>query len=452
MRAEEIIYESRGVTARNTGDQYVSDIDPEDILTIQNIDVIPDGQSGFEDNTSLMTALDQVIPDKGSQIDDNKPNSSSTAAVIATVVDKNNKPQYWVRYLKQIPDTGVHTLWKTLRGYKFAQGKAKESVPIKPSDLITDDSYRTIEKAASDVISGIKTQMLGTEYEDLVPVMEQAIKFARSGVVQPIKGAGKYFNVLQKYGGEYLGPMAVIDGNFRGGDTEKMLEAFELDSLSGSVVSFPQDTSMELIDSIIKTPNGQRIEVSSKISTAGGAASSLSGVSKQITPEMEKQFPQGTAIIKLLGQESAVNGPIKVAKLLGIIGDEEVLAMSNIPKTSQSFDDIQSEKLKAMTQSQGVQKGTFERSDYRVFWHALTAIMNAAIPLINSNEQFKGAMIAALNNNNYVQVITKGKQTGDDVSLDYYTKFPAVFKGAPVLKNKNYFATGQKGRIGFKME
>ena len=126
--------------------------------------------------------------------------------------------------------------------------------------------------------------------------------------------------------------------------------------------------------------------------------------------------------------------------------------MSNIPKTSQDINDITSEKLRAMTQAQGVAKGTFERSDYRVFWHALTGVMAQVMPVVNANEEFKQAMLAALNNNNYVQVVTKGKQSGDDVSLDYYTKFPAVFKGSAQLVNKNYFATGQKGRIGFKMK
>lgn len=452
MRAEHFLYESRGVTARATGEQYINDIDPSDVLTIQNIDVIPDGKPGYENNEQLMLALKDAIPDVSKQIDDNKPNSGSTAAIIATVTDTKGEPQYWVRYIQKIPDTGVHTMWKTLRGYKFAQGAQKESVPIKPSDLIKDDSYRSVDQAANEIIAGVKAQMAGTDYESLVEVMAQAINFARSGQVSPIPGAGKYFNVLQKYGGEYLGPMAIIDGNFRGGDTDKMLQAFGLKTLAGSRVSFPQDTAMELIDSIIKTPDGQRIQVSSKISTAGGAASSLSGVAKQVTPEMEQDFPLGTQIIKLLGTESSVNGPLKTAKLLNIIGDEEILAMSNIPKTSQDMNDITSDKLRAMTQAQGVAKGTFERSDYRVFWHALTGVMAQVMPVVNANEEFKQAMLAALNNNNYVQVVTKGKQSGDDVSLDYYTKFPAVFKGAAQLVNKNYFATGQKGRIGFKMK
>jgi hypothetical protein len=61
-------------------------------------------------------------------------------------------------------------------------------------------------------------------------------------------------------------------------------------------------------------------------------------------------------------------------------------------------------------------------------------------------------MLATLNNNQYVQLVTQGKQTNDAVKLSYFTKFPAVFAGDSQLVNKTYFATGQKGRIGFKLK
>ena len=78
--------------------------------------------------------------------------------------------------------------------------------------------------------------------------------------------------------------------------------------------------------------------------------------------------------------------------------------------------------------------------------------MNQVIPVVNAMEDFKLAMLEVLNNNQYVQLVTKGQQQGDDVSLSYFTKFPAVYAGSAQLVNKNYFATGQKGRIGFKLK
>jgi hypothetical protein len=153
MRAEEIIFESRGVTARAPGEEYVSITDPEDILTMQNIDVLPDNDAdGFDTPEDLEAALKNAIPDEKARVNDNNPGSGMKAAIIATLIDKNKNPQYWVRYIKGIPPTGVHGLWKTLKGYQFAQGAAKETVPIKPSDLITDDSYRTPEAVASTIM------------------------------------------------------------------------------------------------------------------------------------------------------------------------------------------------------------------------------------------------------------------------------------------------------------
>ena len=48
--------------------------------------------------------------------------------------------------------------------------------------------------------------------------------------------------------------------------------------------------------------------------------------------------------------------------------------------------------------------------------------------------------------------MAKGKKSGNDVILDYYTKFPAVYEGAPKLSNKGYYSTGQNGRLGFKLK
>lgn len=453
MRAEDIIYESRGVTARQPGEQYVNDADPSDVLTIQDINVIPDNADGYDSVEELEAALDAGIPDASKRIDDNAKNSGMRAAVIATVTDSQGQPQYWVRYLQKIPPGGVHTLWKTLRGYKYAKGAKEESLPVKPSDLITDENYRTTDQLANEVVRNMGKQLAGTGHEKLEGIMLEAVKQARSGQSDYIEGAMEYTGVLQKYGGEYLGPLALIDASASvSGNTAEMLKHFGLSSLAGSTVMFPQDKAMELIDSIIETPDGQKIQISSKISKAGGAASSLSGVYKQMTDDIRVKYPTGSKIIELLATESAVNGPLKVARMFDIIEQEDIVAMANLDKASQNIDDLGTERLRRMTAAQGVASGTLERPDYRVFYHALTAVAVAMAAAVNQNEEFKAAMTAALNNNQYVMLLTKGSKQGNNLALSYYTKFPAVFDGSPQLVNKVYFATGQKGRIGFKLK
>ena len=446
MRAFELL-ESRGVSARASGETYVSDTDPSDILTIQDITVLPTEGDSYEDMDQMMQAVDSAIPDVNTRIDDNKPNSGTRAAILATVSDKDGKGQTHVRYIRAIPPQGVHTMWKTLNGYKFSKGAEQESIPIKPSDLVPDENYRSATELAQQIKAG------SNDLGELGEVMEMAVDQALAGTNQPIPGGDKYYNVLQKYGGEYLGPIALMSKpNSVTGDTAKMMQQFGLNNFAGSRVMFPQDTAMELIDSVIMTQDGRSIQISSKISTSGGAASSLSGVYKQMTPEIEQRFSEGTNIIKLLATESSVNGPLKVARMLNIIDDSDIQAMANLDKRTQNIGDLQSQRLQQMTQQQGVANGTQERPDYRVFWHTLTAVINAVIPIVNANEQFKNAMLEVLNNNEYVQLVTKAVKQGDAVSMQYYTKFPAVFKGAPQLVNKTYFATGQKGRIGFKLK
>ena len=447
MRAFELLSESRGVTARAPGETYVSDTDPSDILTMQDITVLPTEGDSYEDMDQMMQAVDSAIPDTNTRIDDNKPNSGTRAAILATVTDKDGKGQTWVRYIRAIPPQGVHTMWKTLKGYKFSEGAEQESIPIKPSDLVPDENYRSATELAQQIKAG--TRDLG----ELGEVMEMAVDQALAGTSQPIPGGNKYYNVLQKYGGEYLGPIALMSKpSSVTGDTAEMMRQFGLNNFAGSRVMFPQDTAMELIDSVIMTQDGRSIQVSSKISTSGGAASSLSGIYKQMTPEIKQRFPEGAKIIELLATESSVNGPLKVARMLNVIDNNDIQAMANLDKRTQNIGDLQSERLQQMTQAQGVAAGTQDRPDYRVFWHALTAVMNAVIPVVNASEEFKNAMLEVLNNNEYVQLVTKANQQGEAVSMQYYTKFPAVFKGAPQLVNKTYFATGQKGRIGFKLK
>jgi hypothetical protein len=142
-------------------------------------------------------------------------------------------------------------------------------------------------------------------------------------------------------------------------------------------------------------------------------------------------------------------GPLNVAKMYGLINDKDIQEIATLPKTSRDPSDLRSPRLKKLlTQT----KGDTSNPAYRVLYHLLAGIVTAIVPMVSADPEFKGAMMASLNNNKFLQLMTKGKKVGDSVVLDYYTKFPAVYEGAPSLYNKSYFATGQKGRLGFKLK
>ncbi len=522
------IVESRGVTARDAGEVYVSTDDPNKTLTIQQIYVItpadnnssskptlapeyikqlqgqfqdnPDAkkatqiinkstgadlkdlaragipvlsdmatkeissrnlEGGFETAEEMLAAVDQNIPAGATKVNDNKPTKKTRAAIIAHCINEDNEDEWHVRYIEKVPPTGVHTLWKTFNGYQYAKSAKQESIPIKPSDLILDAQPRTMDKLKIDLKTNLERTLSGTEHSELTEVMIKAIDLAAEGRVEPIENGANYLNVIAKYGGEYLGIIAIAEGGMRKGDIDKMLDSMNMDSLVGSTVIFPQDKTEELIDSILITPNGTRLGVSTKMHKGGGAASSLSGVVKQINPDIERKFPKGSKLIKLLGTTSAFSknpknagqfGIVQAAKEYGIINDEDIVALTNLDPATKDVEAIRSKNLYNMTKSQGVDPSTLNNKDYRVYFHALAAIANDLINAVNKDQEFADAMMAALNNNNYLQMLTDIRKRGDAITCDYYGKFPAVFKGKPVLYNKVYYATGQKGRIGFKLK
>lgn len=522
------LVESRGVTARDAGEVYISTSDPDKTLTIQQIYVIapepgsepktpalsaqyiqqlqtqfrdnPDANAAkkiisksvpaqlkslsnagipvlsdmarkefdarkvgdaFDTAEDMLDAVNQNIPAGATRVEDNKPTSSTKAAIVAHTINQDDEDEWHVRYIRAVPPTGVHGMWKTFNGYQYAKSAKQENVPIKPADLILDSQPRSMNKLITDLKQNLERTLAGTEHAALTEVMNKAIDLAAQGRVDPIENGADYLNVIAKYGGEYLGIIAVAQGGVRNGDIDKMLESMNMDTLVGSSVIFPQDKAEELIDSILIAPNGTRIGVSTKMHKGGGAASSLSGVVKQLNADIEKKFPKGSRLIKLLGTASAFSktpskaasiGIVQAARDLNIINDEDIVALTTLDPSTKDIQAIKAKNLYRMTSSQGVDPKTLSSPDYRVYYHALAAIANDLIIAVNKDQEFKDAMMAALNNNNYLQMLTDVRKRGDAITCDYYGKFPAVYEGSPVLYNKVYYATGQKGRIGFKLK
>lgn len=439
---------ARGVTGRQSGDVYVCTTNPSDVLTIQNISFYPETTQSFDTHAELQHAIQSDF-EMDSIVNDNNPSTQSKAAIVASVLDSNNKTQHWVRYIKRKPDNGFNGIWSTLRGYKYGKAVITESMPIKPSDLIHEDRFMSTDDLS---ISIIETLIAHPEIPDNVAtIIATAIQNARTGEPAIIHGGAKHATIIEKYAGEYLGPLALIDSGNCGGDTESMKTNMAIESFVGSKVRFPQDKSFELYDSIIELPDGRTINISSKIHNGGGAASSLSGVIKQLSESTRKRFPRGAQLIDILGSKSMNEGPLEAAVLLNIISESDAEFLRNFDRTSQDINDLRDRPvLYEMTSARAVHDNT--REDYRCFYHAIAAVVDAVIAVANDMDEFTGAMSETLTRDNFVQLVTRVKRVGDDIMLEYYTKFPPTYSGKPQLYNKTYYATGQKGRIGFKLK
>lgn len=404
----------------------------------------------FETAEDMLAAVDENIPAGATKVEDNKSSFKTRAAIIAHTINQDSEDEWHVRYVEKIPPTGVHGLWKTFNGYQYAKSAKQENVPIKPADIILDDTPRTSVELAREVKNNVSKKLSGTKEEVLINPIHDAVDQALSGTTNPIQMPKEFVTVVAKYAGEYLGPISVASGKNTNGDIKKMLDVLNVPTLAGTRVVFPRSKSEELIDSIFILPNGTRLGVSTKMKQGSGAASSLSGVAKLLNEEIEQKYPTGSQIIKLLGRESAIDGPLQVAKMYDIIDDNDIDAFKKLNKNSRNILDLQSSRLQNLTKKQNTRD--VNDPSYRVFFHTLTAITNEMVMRVNKNTEFTDTMLAALNNNNYLQLLTESKQSGQGVIFNYFGKFPIVFAGKPQLENKTYFSTGQKGRIGFKLK
>ena len=79
------IVESRGVTAREPGEVYVSNANPEDKLTFQSSVVLPAEGYAYQTAEELEAAIQQTIPADAERVDDNKPNKGTLAAIVASL-------------------------------------------------------------------------------------------------------------------------------------------------------------------------------------------------------------------------------------------------------------------------------------------------------------------------------------------------------------------------------
>lgn len=463
MRFKEFyINESSGVTNRQPGDVYQHNDDNEQHLVLQQVYLLPPNDVAYDTFEDLKAAITENVPQGEELIEENPGKTVMRAAILAHWADQDGVDQWRIKYVKNF-NSGPHGKYIRPEGYKYAKSAQQESVPIKPSDLI-NPAFNPIANIGAEIITNAKVKLANSEYADIIPMLEEAINFAYQGQTQPIKNGAKYANVITKYAGEYLGPIAVVAGGIRKGDFDKALNYLNITSLEGATISFPDDKAGELIDSIIRLQDGTELKISTKMKKAGGKASSLAGVYRLVTDDLKEEYPVASKILEKLATQPALStknmenndkvGIVSVALDLGVLNQTDVDVFKRLPVSSKNVDDLKdAPNLYRLTSTQGVSPNAYNNEGYRVYFHALAAIANDIIPILNGpqHQDFRELIKKGLTRTNYIQFLTAGTTKGDDLILDYTTKFPATFEGEPKIFNANYYATGQKGRLGFKL-
>lgn len=448
---------ARGVAARQPGDVYVKIEDSSHTLTI--IEIIfarPSDGYSFDTRQELEGELDFIIPRQAVRIHDNTPTEQTCAAIVAHVENQNGEPEYHVRYLFDLRTSSGK--WRTLKGFQYQKGVEGESLPIKPSDLIPDERLRNLDAMIETVHSNLNDKLRDSEHAHMIPLIEQVLSNAEGSNKSIEFEDRSQAKIIAKYAGEYAGIVALMNDNIQNTSLSALEQRYNVDGLGFAQVMFPQDTAAMLVDSYISVDD-TKIGVSSKIFKNGGAASSLLGIYDLMSEEVMSQYPVGAKIVEDFSTLPAFSsdpkrvdsiGPIRLAYDMNVITDCDLLELQSLDRNEKNASVLKSPRLKQIVSNQGLQSGTLDNEDYSVYLHALSAIVNLLVTRVNHEPEFAGVVNAVLKDIGYLQLLTKTSLEGNNVTFTYHAKLPDY--NQPFVFNKTYFATGNKGRIGFKMQ
>ena len=447
MRFREIISESRGLFGRKQGDQFVNDNGV--VASFDSIELYPSPTAGaaFEDPNQMLSLIAKIEKKFKTNIEwVNKQTPKTLAFAVAVLRDQEGTSILWGRWYASVP--AGNTSWKNNdvpTGWKLnIKTAVKARSGFSPQDLIkTDNRFNS----ASAIIATV-------EKNGAPPEIIEGLKMAAAGQMPIFKNMKDSNEAIRDYLGEVIQPIALMSGLVKGDADKAMSEVLQA-PYADCAVNWPQDRAHNLVDSIFtNTKTGATLGVSSKGNT--GANASVGNIfhaiqkAKNTTPKLVKKYADVVKIVETLATTKAKEGPIILAKDLGLISDNlanEISGMLRVVTTDTSRLSREAKKIFAAYGSRP------ETTGFNVGFLLLTNVAKMLAEHINQDPQFSKGCLAFLNQASIIQVYTTTSVKGNDVVVTgFRSVFPPNYSGqVTVDAGKNYSSTMIKGRMSFKL-
>jgi hypothetical protein len=308
--------ESRGLSARNSGEVYSRGDTADDKIEFQSLTFYPKVGS-YETPEATMAAFEKVQKQVEHPIEIiNQPNAGLRAFGIAAF-DTAVGTRYLAKFTKDIkPVRTQNTFFQTkdIPG-EFSQTDArgsKEKVGYKPSDVLTEFKSQTPDSILAQIQA--KFGAKSTEYQAAV-IFNNASNFP---IVVP---AGNMdFAGFRDYFCEMLQPIALINGLPVKGNANKAAEIFLGDAgYSDCVISFNQSVGGELYDSLLINSEGKQIKLSSKGAKGAMASSvnlikSVRELEKAGMTEFRKKYADVIYVLEIIDRGNHDSGPLQIGR------------------------------------------------------------------------------------------------------------------------------------------
>lgn len=444
-------------------------------ISLQSAEMVPP-QGNFETEEEIDQALQAYMAEKGVAIANVKFSGVPKTARAALVsIWKDLETEELMAFVKLVkkPGTGAAPVLQTNAEFRKdfgfgAQGKTAQraTLKLKPKDVIQADSWHDVGNIAESVGSFIVNR---SDLDDPTKQgLAQLIENVATGANTPVEGMAQFDSSLEIDFGEVAAPVALITGNFVGGDyqsaEQNLLEPLGLSWSSLTQVLYPSAGDEKLYDSYIRLDKNNNLKVSSK-DKKGGAAASITGLVDTVNKNPDKfadvyenkKFAPIFDLLKTIANpenrywkrpNKGVNGPLILAvDQFAFIDDEEAKMIVDLMGKKLNTPPAQALKKGLITDNlfklTAVKGAKFEDPAYNLGFHLMACVAKQIANTVNQDNSVSDLFRLILERSNMVQVKTTVKKTGTGAAFTNFTViYPPVFTGRfQMVADNNYMAT-----------
>lgn len=439
---ESMMLESRGLFARKAGDKF-QDAEGKD-YTFQGISTYP-RIGKFDDANTLQSEIQKVNATIPEITWINKPSSTNLSFGLAKF-DSEAGSKVFGKFFQKIEEPGsMLGKWQNneVPGLNYRSSAAKkEQSGLKPQLLL---------KGRNRFESG--SEMLGylTSLPDLSDTIKQGLSMIGQGQLPVFEGEAENLTSIRDNLGELIQVLCLTHNLIEDDDVEKARNEVLLGAdLSTCAIEFPDSQISGLTDSKL-LKNGAELGISSKGNK--GANASIRNLTQALdrVPEfrltIEQRYPLTVEVLDMVNDNNAIQGPLKLAVKLKLINPAQATEVVDLIKRKETNE----AQLSGWAKSQL----DYYKGRQTVGWNygnwILASVAKQVGEKINQDKSFSDGCIAILNNSGMIQLYTDAVTKGNDVVVsEFRAVYPPEFSGRLFIDHgKNYFASGQKGKLVF---
>lgn len=452
------IFESRGLGARRTGEEFVSRSDPNEKIYVNSVTFYPQGATEYPSYEEMVDDLKNIVTNiPNSDVDLIGSFKNSDRAFGIAIFDRpENTSLVFVKPYKRVNLDKTQNQWDNqtgIPGYRYnSKSAAKTQAGLTPQDILMS---KQSDLTKQDIINQI-AEKFGTG--NSLVTLASAIAAGRKLPITIPAPQGMSFTAFRDYFCELLHPIALQTGVYTGNAADAAAKFLGKNGFSKTSINFGTDKTEGLSDSVLIGSDGKKIKVSSKgAKGAQASAKNLLDAVKELEEsgdQLSKKYKDVIDLIKEIVQAGQAGAPLLLGVKYGIINPTDANDIQNFKKLPPTSITAAS-KMKLSPKLKGLieKRNTDDPNNLNLYFHALAAVAHEVAKKINEDTNFSQAASEILNNGALIQVYTSASEKGNDWVLEKFsTVWPSTsVTGVVFSASKTYYSTGIKGNFTFKI-